>query len=398
MRGVLYIIIACSILSSSCQPSIDQSSDNSTLVSEIKVQFPDGSVAGKDMWLLVHTLDKINLPISIIVENSLGIRRYESLTRQKLIIPGHDLTLSGKYSITAIWNGSIIGEKNIFLNADAIAEPLDVYVGPNSILVGGKESTMITAIPTDKHDNGISSKNTLQFQTNKNNYLNQDISTNHMLAHYEMSSGEKAKQVIAGVSHDNISTIEQSIIEEPEWAINFTVEIVDLYPYADNRQYTRLRSSKLYDDYGNQIADGTIVTFLQSVDNRLQSQYNAVVIDGVCNVYMRNPALPRKVDIEANIGSYSRSNTLTINYKSNIASIGYQLDIPQNQLIVGPVRSHQGQFIPAGNIIEVLLGDKLYRKQSIEGYAEFDLDHQLLGINDKLEIMINGSKEEIDIQ
>ena len=358
----------------------------------------NGTVVGEEMLVLVTSEVNKNIPMTLLMTSGLGIRKYDIYSKVKLVIPGDHLTESGKYTFSVLHAGELKAEENVTISAGEIANPLDLYTGPRSILVGQKQKTMITTIPSDKYDNGITEKTSILVSTDRSQKDNQAVQINNLLAVYELTSDNKAKIINAGVSKDEKSAKAQTIIQEADWATDFTIQVVDKYPYADNNHYTKIRTNKLFDKHGNQVANGTLLTFAITDDEGNQSSYNGIVIDGYGNVNLRNPNIPTTLKVVAHIGPFSSSNLLALTYSSIIKRIPFRFNSNSDLLEIGPIVAHEGQFIPDGTLAELRIKDELFTTEVIDGECNFNLNELNNSKLNTLHLSISGLEQKIVIK
>jgi len=357
-----------------------------------------GTVVGEEMLVLVTSEVNKNIPMTLLMTSGLGIRKYDIYSKVKLVIPGDHLTESGKYTFSVLHAGELKAEEDVTLSAGKIVSPLDLYTGPRSILVGQKQKTMITTIPSDKYDNGITEQTSILVSTDRSLKDNQDIEIKNLLAVYELTSDNKAKIINAGVSKDEKSAKAQTITQEADWATDFSIQVVDKYPYADNNHYTKIRTNKLLDRHGNQVANGTLLTFAISDDVGNQSSYNGIVIDGYGNVNLRNPNIPTTLRVVAHIGPYSSSNPISLTYSSIIKRIPFRFNSSYDLLEIGPIVAHEGQFIPDGTLAALKIGDEIINKEVIDGECKFDLSEFSYSKVNTVYLSISGLEQKIVIK
>jgi len=180
---------------------------------------------GEDLLVIVTSAVKKNIPMTLVMNSGLGVRTYDILTQVKLVIPDTHLTESGRYTFTVLYAGEVQAVEHISLDAGQIVNPLDLYTGPRSILVGGKQNTMVTTIPTDQYDNGITKKTTIQVSTDRSSSDSKKVSIKNLLAVYKLSSDNQSKIITAGVSKGEKSSKAQAISQEPDWAVNIPMVI-----------------------------------------------------------------------------------------------------------------------------------------------------------------------------
>ena len=394
----LSILMTLAFLLISCNENLTP--DKVELVGEVKLLFKhtEAPTVGEDLLVLTTCDIKKNIPMILVMTSGLAVRKYDIFTHVKLVIPGNHVTESGRYTFTVLYGDEIQAEQHVNISAGSIINPLDLYTGPRSILVGGKQNSMITTIPTDQYDNGITKNTSIQISTDRANKDSKNVNIKNLVAVYKLTSDNESKIITAGVSKNVKSSKAQAIIQEPDWATDFTIEVSEQYPYADNNHYTKLRTNRLTDRYGNQVANGTLVTFDITAKDGAKSKYNGIVIDGYANVNMRNPSRPTSLQIVAYIGPYSQSNTMNLEYTSIIKSIPFRFNHANKVLEIGPIVAHEGQFIPDGTKAILSTDTDETIIEVIDGEGKFNLIE--LGYTNKeiLYLNISGLEQKIVIK
>ena len=392
------ILIFLTQLFTSCNEDIAPNVSVATIEqATIKLQSDNKYVAGQDIRMLVSTSSKIVKQVDLIITNGLTISSSKELTNKITKLDGHLFKTAGLYDLKVLDKGHMIAKRQFKINADKIIEPLDVYAGPSSIIVGGKQPSMITTIPTDQYDNAITSKETINITSKEGQRINSTVTTQNLIASYEFQSKNNSDKIILGVTHDNSSSREKEIVETPDWAVPYDIEIVKHYPYADNRQYLRLRTSRIADNLDNQIADGTMVHFYCYENKKLYATYQAIVIDGIANVYIRNPNQASDWVVKSAIGPVESKNELTINFRNNVKELIYTYDDFLKEIKVGPLKSTHGQLIPDGTIVTITYQSQKYIAETDNGIAHIKLVE--LGILGKgsLHISVSGLSKNIEL-
>jgi len=183
--------------------------------------------------------------------------------------------------------------------------------------------------------------------------------------------------------------------QTPSWGTDFKIESLNLHPYADNRHYSRIRTTKILDRYDNQVPDGTLITFNVKDQSKVVGSYKAMTIDGIANVYIKNPGETAKWKIQAHIDNRSFSNTISLKYKQNLKSIAHNYDSFTNTLTVGPLNSVLGQYIPDGTVVSLSIDELTVTKECLDGFAIFPLLDDGITNEGPALISVGGLKKEI---
>lgn len=392
-----HIIIIFLLLFSACNSITESPAQNtkSNTKGIIKIAAPNGNTVGNEIKILIETENKAEDPIILLVDNGLTIRTIYATTNQSITLLPDWLKKSGLYKLTAIHNNTIIATRKLRIKSADISEPLEVYTGPVTILVNGQEESMLTYIPADRYDNGITQATSISYTSTKDSNKNETGTVRNLISYNMHRSNTKAEKILLGVQAEKFASPEQSVEEIADWPVDIKISIVNHHSFADNRQYTRLKTDKLYDAYGNQIADGTLLTFYQLQDGKLYGTYKSIVVDGVTNAYLRNPREAGQYQIQAVAGTVT-SNTLRLDYARLINEIPTNYDSLTKILQVGPLVSSLGQLVPEGTEVVLNNKDEELIKETIHGSVSFELS-QIKFLSNSIVINSGGLSKTIKL-
>lgn len=361
----------------------------------IKLSVPEGYIVGKEIICSITTPDSLTQEAVLLLDNGITIKTLGITTNNNLTLKTNWLQQAGRYKLTVIQQNKILATKSFILEASQLIEPLEIYTGPTTILVNGQEESMLTYIPADKYDNGISTPIAINYNTSVSFLTSPTDSIHNLISYKKLSADIKAEKIILGVSTNALSSTEQVVEKIADWPDNIEIETVQHHPYADNRQYTRLKTKPMYDSYGNQIADGTILLFSQSLDEKLNATYKAIVIDGVANAYLRNPDKAGTFSYQATVGQ-AESNKILLTYNQLVDNIPYQYSALTSELIVGPIISKLGQLVPDGTEVNLKTASQEFSSETVDGKALLDLQ-TLSKATDSAILTVGGLQISIDL-
>jgi len=284
----------------------------------VKVSADKGNKVGQKISFIVTCEDDDfhGTAISVVLDNGLTVKTYRARIGQKIELPESDFLVAGVYNLLVKWKDKIIGRRTFNLLPEKIVDPLEVYVGPVSIVTGGKQKSMVAIVPSDKYDNPILDSVSVEVIISgaRENIIT--TTTSNLYASTTLQSTDNVSDILLGSSLRRAAASEQVINQVPDWSTGYDIYVADYHPYADNRKYTRIKTSTLRDNYNNIVADGTIVTFQATEEGKIVSVYNAITIDGIASAYMRNPAKETTWIVSSHVGQGSASNKLSIDYQS----------------------------------------------------------------------------------
>ena len=399
IKRLTYITVLIAILLLlGCQDTTAPTMPDPISQAQIKLKSDHNYQAGHSIWIMIQTPNKKVKPIELIISNGLYTTTFEKLTNKIIKLDSSLFETSGLYDLIVLEKEKVLTKRQIKIKSNSIIEPLDLYTGPSSIIVGGKQQSMVTVVPTDQYDNAIFRDNPIKVKSKRGERINHTTTIKNLIASQEILSQEKSGKIILGVTLDKNTSREQEIQETPDWPTSFTLSLIKHYPYADNRQYLKLRTSRITDKYGNQIADGTLVHFHTYEGAEVRSTYKAIVIDGIANVYIRNPNQAVTWSINASIGPTISSNEIKVKFLNNIKELVYTYDDFLKQITVGPLKSELGQFTPDGTEVILTHNAKEYEGETYNGIVFFNLVELGILTKDKVEISAAGLNRKIQLQ
>jgi hypothetical protein len=376
---------------------IEQKSKARTYPSNYKLAFPETITAGEEMCTPYLSWMQ---SCELIIENSWGIRLLSILDgASKVCLLDSVTQQTGLIDIYLNCNKQAIGRQSVMINPLAAAEPLEMYLGSKSITAdGGIHWSMITAVPVDSLTNPVQSGTSVLFDLYRPNGEQKliETSTEHLVAFHKIYSGFKTGKTIVGGRVNKALGQEKSLMEEPGYPTDFVIKSAGFYPYADNRQFSKIETSVITDKFGNKVADGTLINFLVTDVLSLKRRLNAYTIDGVAILNLQNPILPGEIVINAFVFSDVISNEIRLNFKETIKEIPVKFDRGKQVLIIGPLLGPLEQYIPDGSEIVVKIKpiNKNFSVVLLNGYTKIktaDLPNGLY----EIEMSFGGIKRNI---
>lgn len=333
-------------------------------------------------------------PAKIMLESALSMKTINiSINKESQFnIKGTLLEDAGLVRITLFVGNELKDKKNIIVKADNIVDPIELFTGPNTIWVNNIQESMVVALAKDQYGNAAREGEDILYQSrypDREKFRN-SLEVKNQLAYQILDSDFKSGKIFSGTSDERSSGKEQRIDVIQLWPENIKIEVIDILPYADSRQFYKLSTNVLKDVNGDIIPDGTLVSFKTSFKKR-KSQYKAYTIDGVANVYIRNPEFPSNWRIYAYVGNETVvSNELDLIFESNVNQL--PINLTDEKVIVGPITSFIGQYIPDGTKVHFFNNGKRVTKESEDGYVYFSKPRDLV----KAKIRVAGSTYEIE--
>lgn len=233
------------------------------------------------------------------------------------------------------------------------------YLGPRSILAGGKEFTMMVTVPTDGFDNP-KAENTpviLKHQFLQNVSIT-NLKTKNFISWYDIYSPIKSGKLLASTECEATATKEIETEIYPNIATNFTINYNRNHEFADGNQITNFTTSVINDEFGNTVSDGTLVSFRIKTTNNLILKTFGTTINGIATAKILHPDHQETYTVKGYVTGIAESNSVVIVYKPIITNFDFRFLNQNRTLIVGPIKSFMNQLVPDG--IKVIT--KVYHK------------------------------------
>jgi hypothetical protein len=253
------------------------------------------------------------------------------------------------------------------------------YLGPRTILAGGKEFTMMVTVPTDSYDNPKKDDTNviLKYQFLQN-VTNLNLKTKDFIAWYDIFSPTKSGKLLVSTECDTIVTKEIETEIYANLATNFTISYTRNHEFADGNQITHFTTSIIKDQFGNIIGDGTLVSFIIKTKDNLVLKTFGTTISGIASAQILHPDHQENYTVKGYVIGIAESNSLTLNYKPIIAAFKYSFSNKNRTLTVGPIKSFMNQLVPDGIkvVVKVFYQDKLIntlQEDTSKGSATFEL-------------------------
>jgi hypothetical protein len=305
---------------------------------EIKIQFSSDSKTTNPQLYIIHSYGKT------LVE---GISKNGKLTFK---IPELYAKKTGTVSWFLIANEKTIAQGifEIIPNKNTKIQ-IENYLGPRSILAGGKEFTMMVAVPTDGFDNPVLENTPVLI---KNQFLNNikidTEKTKDFIVWKNIFSSKPSGKIVVSTECKNIATKEIETEVYPNIATNFSINYTRNHDYADGNQITILSTSIIKDQYNNVISDGTLVAFIITNKNNIILKTFGTTLKGIATGQLLHPDHPDFYTVKGYITGIAESNSLNIAYKPILSTFNYTFSNRNRTLIVGPLKSFMNQLVPDG--------------------------------------------------
>lgn len=226
---------------------------------------------------------------------------------------------------------------------------IENYLGPRTILAGGKEFTMMVTVPTDSYDNPKIDNTSvgLKYQFLQN-VTSLDLKTKDYIAWYNIYSPTKSGKMLVSTECNTIVTKEIETEVYPNIATNFTINYTRNHEFADGNQVTHFTTSIIKDQFDNIISDGTMVSFIIKTKNNMVLKTFGTTINGISSAQILHPDHQDIYSVKGYVTGIAESNSIVINYKPIISTFNYSFSNKNRTIIIGPIKSFMNQLVPDG--------------------------------------------------
>ena len=377
MKKAMYILFSLCVLLLLAFGTAMISNEKTAFALETKAKT---SVAGKPIEFKFYSKSESEKPQLFIV-HSYGKTLLESTFEKGnyiFKIPKNYVQKTGVVSWFLI-NGNEKGTNGTFeiVPNDQTETIIENYLGPRTILAGGKEFTMMVTVPTDNFDNP-KNENTnviLKYQFLQN-VTNLNLKTKDFIAWYDIYSPTKSGKLLVSSQCDTIVTKEIETEIYPNIATNFTIYFTRNHEFADGNQITTYTTSIIKDEFENTVSDGTLVSFIIRTKADLVLKTFGTTINGIATAKILHPDHPDIYTVKGFVTGIAESNPIVIDYKPILATFKYIFSDTNRTMTVGPIKSFMNQLVPDGIkvVVKVYHNDKLtatLQEDSSKGLAKF---------------------------
>ncbi len=249
---------------------------------------------------------------------------------------------SGQVEIILFKEGSPLFEQEFYISSETGEGTIDTYTGPKTVHLDSLQQALVICVPKDKYQNPIDDGQKLTY---KSIHGDSDIKKrikkiDNLVAFLEIEPPTEKGKLMVGAQIDEAHCEEQEIEIEAGYADSIKLNLIEYFPYADERQQTVISTDIIRDNYGNIIADGTKVDFDMEIGS-IRNLFQSYTVNGIATVAIQNPSSSGTLIINASIYPSSKCDTLKIEYDSAI--LDFDIRRRRNTLIAGPVSSRLGQ-------------------------------------------------------
>ena len=305
-------------------------------------------------------------PAQLSLLGSYGIWLYESgfENGEALFdIPADELQQAG--FVTAIGQ---VGESQVTERFELLAgppvEPLIPLVGPNTITADGKSWSVMSIVPFDQFANPVADGTPVTFRVfHPGNILEEFIrDTDHLMAWSRINSRTIAGKTFISAQIGEAYGKEVSILQTPGWPAPFTLTNEPVRVPADGLTLTHVRTSRITDQFGNVIPDGSLVTLVVTDAEGRRRHLPTQTVDGFAEVAIQAPLQPERHEVIGIVFSVE-SEPLTIEYDPGpaVGVFPIEVELGTGQYAgsylfrAGPLLGERDQYVPNSTPVTFVL-------------------------------------------
>ena len=314
---------------------------------------------------------------------------------------------------TGVVNWKLIESNTVHLRGGITIIPekakrttIESYLGPNSIQAGNTDFSMLVVIPTDIFDNPLSDNTSINISNQFLESINyKEEKTKNFIAWQNIKAKEKEGVILVSSFCNGTNSKELITKIYPSNSTGFKLFYNRNHKYADGNQLTEFITSKIVDEFGNTVADGTLIDFIVTTNENDVLKTSASTINGIATAKMLHPEKETVWKVRGMVTGLAESNELVLSYKSILKDFDVLFSKDNRTITIGPLKSFMNQLVPDGIMVRLSIFSKnkfieKMVKTSFDGKVVFYLDPEFYKENSysfKIEVLgISKKIENID--
>ena len=333
--------------------STDDSWDLPIDVGALSIEAPASVAAGEGFDIEVIGGDHGQL-VDLTIDTGYGLSTFQALSRDGVAafaVPADDGPASGVMLLTAKSIGRVADSTIEVVPGEAMS-PVDLYLGPRTVVADNEDFSMLVAVPTDALGNPVADGTLVSTRVTRPTLETEvlETTTAGLLAYNTLESRTTAGRTRLGVEVGDATAPERSFVEVAGVPETFSLELIDPLLPADGHALMRIRTTELQDRFTNALPDGTVVvldTSGASGTRRLRS----VTIDSIAEFVFEVPDQPGEVRFVAT-ASGRISEPLTLTFAAAIDAVPVEVTShPDGSLVtIGRVVTSRESFVADGTV------------------------------------------------
>ncbi len=336
-------------------------------VRQLVVKAPISVAVGEDFVVEVSDIVRGDA-VEVWVDGGYGARRSSAMVKDGTALVEVEAARgpeSGTVLIHAIGEDAV-GNTTVELVPGPAVDPLDLYLGPRTVLADGRDFSMIVAVPKDSFGNPVAAGTPVDYMVTRESGAQADASepTEGLLSFHRIFSRTVATRTRVAATVGAASGPERSFLEVAGIPLSFDLSLLDEVPLADGHTLVRVRTSDLSDEFGNMLPDGTIV-YLDAQGVTGVRRMRSVTIEGQAEFVVEAPTEPGRATFVATASGIP-STRLELDFPSAVAelpveAVAVQVDGREAvEVRVGRVVTTRASYVPDGTLARVVAGDDVF--------------------------------------
>lgn len=296
-------------------------------------------------------------------------------------------------------SGDLVSTATVELLPGDAVSPLDLYLGPRTVVADADHFSMIVAVPKDRLGNPVADGTTVDYLVTRPNLVTESLAhdTDGLLSYIRVFSRTVTGRTRLSVEvqgsrlsgGEAATGPERSFLEVAGIPEPFSLVPIDPIVPADGHALVRIATELLRDEFGNELPDGTVV-FLDASGATGLRRLRSVSIDGVAEFVLEAPPIAGDVELIAS-ASGTRSDPLTLTFESAVDELPVLAEKHPDGILVtvGRVLSTRQSYVPDGTIVVVSADGEVAEAPLELGMAEIVLPAK--GSPDRVEVTVLGT-------
>ena len=181
--------------------------------------------------------------------------------------------------------------------------------------------------------------------------------TENFIAWYNVASTIKSGRILVTSECNGTTSKELATIVYPSNGTNFKITASSAHKFADGNQILTLKTDIIQDEFGNEVTNGTLVTFVIKNDKNSYLYTIGTTLNGMAEAKTLHPDKESNWEIQGFITGAAESNKIQFNFKSAIKDFPVYFSKGNRNIDIGPFESFMKQLVPDGILLQLDIYD-----------------------------------------
>lgn len=364
---------------------------------------PQRIVAGEAIGVVVEASGSGPIELDVIDAFSTTTLTVEADRRDpdgriRFDVPGHLTRASGVVTFRAVGGvGDDVATSTLIVPAGAV-DPLDVVVGPRTVVADGADETMAIGFVTDEFGNPLLDGTTVPLTLigERADTVTVDAVLEGGVAARLIGSGTIAQRVEVYASVDDARLASRRVdyheVPGPAAAVDVVLAAgADERLVADGRTLLDVRTAPLFDQHGNLLIDGRLVRLETDGPDGI-GQLTARTIDGIARFDVVAPSRAGSMTLRADVDGVSSSG-IVIEYGPAVTALPVDLVTAPDGITVsiGLVRDDRGAVVVDGTNASITLGSRAADSDGADGAVAVLATNEVQLIDGRAQVAFDAS-------